>query len=628
MAGLSSRQLAIATILLVALSVGAFGRVVENGYAFQAVPLVQLNPLVRPDASVAAIFSSPYWSPEIAPGHGLYRPLSVLSFQLTRRLQADPIALDHAIDLGLHALCSLALLIFLAQMGTPFGVALTLSAIFVLHPVQTEVVASLVGRSDLLATLFALLALVLALSRRARGPLLGVGLFVLFSLSLLAKESAVTLFVLLPACWAARASWRGTPWAEIARHALGLALCLFLALVCNVILREAVLGNLLISEPAPFQDGLTGFFEVRWRALAYATLFGQKLLWPLPLLPDYLTGVIPTKGFALNLRAAIAGVALLASFAWAGWGGWQHRTLTRGQLGIVLFWIAIAPVSNLILQLGTPFGERLLYFPMLFLLLAAVDLPLWERVRIPSLGSVPRVWPVWILLWILLGFSSATRIADWKDDRTLFEAAVGDCPENYESQFAYANIVYRSGLPADRDRAKAAMVAAARIIPSAYTPRVALGVMAQEEGNDEQALARFEEAWARADSIPDLEQQAAALNLARTYRRLEKFQALEAFIEPVAAAHPDWSELEAELIDYWRSRGRLDQVLAIHERALERDPADQARWRQVIWAELKLGQDQRAAERLAVAPVGTVTELFKRQLQRDGLSLPVAASTP
>ena len=119
MAGLSSRQLAIATLLLVVLSVGAFGRVVENGYAFDAVPLVQLNPLVRPDASVAAIFSSPYWSPEIAPGRGLYRPLSVLTFQLTRRLQDDPIALDHAIDLGLHALCGLALLVFLAQMGRP-----------------------------------------------------------------------------------------------------------------------------------------------------------------------------------------------------------------------------------------------------------------------------------------------------------------------------------------------------------------------------------------------------------------------------------------------------------------------------------------------------------------------------
>ena len=117
------------------------------------------------------------------------------------------------------------------------------------------------------------------------------------------------------------------------------------------------------------------------------------------------------------------------------------------------------------------------------------------------------------------------------------------------------------------------------------------------------------------------------MNLARTYRRLDQLEELEAFIEPVAAAHPDWSELEAELIDYWRSRGRLDQVLAIHERALERDPADQARWRQVIWAELKLGQDQRAAERLAAAPAGTVTELFKLQLRHDGLSLPLVGSS-
>jgi hypothetical protein len=620
MDGPSPRQLAAALLLLSVLGAATYGSVVDNGYAFDAFYTVRDNPQVRPDVPLAEVFSSPYWTGERSGGRGLYRPLSVLSFQLTRRVWDEPVAVDHAIDLGFHVLCCLALLAFLMQMGARFGVALTLAVVFLLHPVQTEVVASLVGRTDLLATLFALLALNLALARRISGPLLWIGVWGFFSLSLLAKESAVNLLLILPACWAARALWRGASLADAARGAFPLALGLGLALTCNLVVRQMVLGDLFVSESAMHNDSALGFFELRWRALAFASLYAQKLLWPHPLLPDYLSGVVSVSGFGLHVRALAAGAMMVGSIAWPAWAWVRHRRLTRIHLGIVLFWLAMAPVSNLIIQIGTPFGERLLYFPLIFLLLGAIDLPIWSPVSVSGLDQVPKSWPVWAVLAVAMGMLSAARIPEWKNNRSLFEAAVRDCPENYYSQLSFgATLMRDGGGPRERELTLKAFRAAAENRPDAYPPWSLLGQLAYAERDFLTARSHFEEANGRATGR---EREPSLLNLSRTYRALEEFELLESLMVPEAKAHPEWNELQRELGDYWISRDRIPEALAQFERVLLMDPQDRTAWRIIIWAHLSLGQNEQAIERLESAPPGTVDYKFRLKLERDGLALP------
>jgi tetratricopeptide (TPR) repeat protein len=621
MGGPSLRQIAVALLLLGVLGLATHGRVVENDYAFDAFYIVRDNPQVRPDVSIVEVFSSPYWSGEAASGRGLYRPLSVLSFQLTHRVWEEPVAVDHALDLGLHVLCCLALLAFLMQMGARFGVALTLSVVFLLHPVQTEVVASLVGRTDLLATLFALLALNFALARRVSGPWLWIGIWALFSMSLLAKESTANLMLLLPACWAARELWRGTLPAEAIRGALPMVCCLGLAVACNLALRQAVLGDLLVAEAAVYDDESRGFFELRWRALAFTSLYAQKLIWPHPLLPDYLTGVVPIAGFGLNLRALLGGAMILGSAAWPAWAWFRDRSLTRVHLGILLFWIAIAPVSNLIVQIGTPFGERLLYFPLIFLLLSAIDLPLWRPVRVAGLGMGPKFWPAFAVVAIAMGMLSAARIPEWKNNLSLFRAAIRDCPENYYSQMSFgATLMREGGGPYERDLTLKAFTAAARIRPDSFSPPSMLGQLAYAEGDYPTARSYLEQANDRARGR---ERKPAALNLSRTYQAMEQFALVESLLVPLAQAHPEWIELQRELGDYWMSRGRIADALAQFERVLLAQPRDRTLWRAIIRAHLHLEQNEQAIQRLEAAPPGTVDYKFKLQLERDGLALPI-----
>jgi len=624
MIGPSLRQLVVAALLLGVLGLATHGSVVGNDYAFDAFYTVRDNPQVRADASLGEIFSSPYWAAELAPGRGLYRPISVLSFQLTRRVWDEPVSVDHAIDLGLHVLCSLALFAFLMQMGARFGVGLTLAILFLLHPVQTEVVASLVGRCDLLATLFALFALNLGLARRVSGPWLWIGLAGLFSLSLLSKESAVNLFVLLPACWAARALWRGTSIPEAIRGVFPLALSLALALACHLVLRQWVLQDMAVSEFAMPGDAALGFFELRLRALAFASLYPQKLLWPHPLLPDYLSVVVPVEGFGFSVRALVTVVLILASLAWPIWAWLRHRSLTRVHLGVLLFWIAIAPVSNLVIQIGTPFGERLLYFPLIFLLLAAIDLPLWRPVRRAGLELGPRLWPAWAALAVVFGLLSATRMHEWKDNHSLFQAAARDCPDNYYSQMSLGATLIREGGGAyERDLTLKAFEAAGRIRPDAYSPWAMLGQLALAEGDYPTARTHLEHAhqFARDDEL-----EPSTVNLSRAYDALKDFERVESLLVPAARDHQGWLVVQRELADYWLARGRIPEALAQFERVLGNEPEDKTAWRAVIWAHLTLGQNEQALQRLEAAPPGTVDYKFKLQLRHDGLNLPVVRS--
>jgi hypothetical protein len=294
--------------------------------------------------------------------------------------------------------------------------------------------------------------------------------------------------------------------------------------------------------------------------------------------------------------------------------------LSRVQLGILLFWISIAPVSNLVIQIGTPFGERLLYFPLVFLLLTAVDLLIWCSLRDANLKRGPKLWPAWVVLGVGLGLLSAIRIPEWKDNRSLFRAAVRDCPGYYYSQMAYGGLLLRSGNSVyERELALSSFAAATRITPDAYAPWATLGSVAYMEENDRQASSHFENARARTTGR-DREQ--AVVNLSRGYPALKEFGQAESLLVPAAQDHPGWIEVQPELGDFWWLRGRVREGIFQFERVLVKEPLDPSLWRALIRADLRLGDNEKARLRLQSSPPGTVNGEFRRQLARDGFALP------
>ena len=124
------------------------------------LPSIDLKGAFAPPAGLAQ------WSYEY------YRPLTVLSFLADRALSGRDPAGYHRTVWILHALCAGAVYLLGIRLVRPHAAALGAS-IFAVFPLSAESVGWISGRSDVLATLFGVLAAALALDPGGTGASAG-----------------------------------------------------------------------------------------------------------------------------------------------------------------------------------------------------------------------------------------------------------------------------------------------------------------------------------------------------------------------------------------------------------------------------------------------------------------------
>jgi 4-amino-4-deoxy-L-arabinose transferase-like glycosyltransferase len=124
-----------------------------------------------------------------------FRPLTFLSHALDWRIWGPNPAGFHLTNLLLHA--ANAMLVYrLAHRLFPGSAALVAGLFFAVHPSAHEVVYWIAARFDLLATFFVLVALACLTRRGAAWFAAGLATF---AMALLAKESAISLLIIVPA---------------------------------------------------------------------------------------------------------------------------------------------------------------------------------------------------------------------------------------------------------------------------------------------------------------------------------------------------------------------------------------------------------------------------------------------
>ena len=99
---------------LVAMSVGmlAFVNTLPNGFVFDDHPAIEHNPSVQHASGWTTMLRTDFWGTPAgsARSHGSYRPLTVLTLWLNRRLDAAGGARGfHAVNVLLHGLATLLL---------------------------------------------------------------------------------------------------------------------------------------------------------------------------------------------------------------------------------------------------------------------------------------------------------------------------------------------------------------------------------------------------------------------------------------------------------------------------------------------------------------------------------------
>jgi protein O-mannosyl-transferase len=413
-----------------------------NRWALDDIPIIYYNALVHALSGTWRAFVSPYWPRELA--GQLYRPLAIASYALDWSI--GKVAWFHAVNLLWHAGVSVMVAV-LARRWSGKRAALVSGLLFAVHPVHVEAVANVVGRAELMAALFALLAVYAALGRDSLGwsaaALVG---------GLLSKENAAVIPGLIVWGWMlglARPS---------RRRMLGYLLTWIAVAAAYGVTRQTILNPLArIENIAPVFVGASPW-AIRLTAVAAFADVARLLVFPLTLRVDYSPAERTLVTSPLDPRFALGLLCL------AAWGGLVALAWRRGRRveAFGLGWIAIAllPVANLVFPAGFLVAERTLYLPSAGLVLAVgawlADLAP-ERVRVAVAALV-----------VAGGVRTALRVPVWRDATSVILSELEDSPRSYDGPARMVGVYLSGGKPEKAIEAYRASIAIYDRFPWVY----------------------------------------------------------------------------------------------------------------------------------------------------------------
>jgi len=396
-----------------------------NRFAMDDLYVIALNPLVRSASGLWRAFGGPYWPPNF--GGKMYRPLVVASFGLDHLVGG--VGWFHAVNILWHAATSVAVAV-LARRWLTWQSALVAGLVFAAHPVHVEAVANVVGRGELMAAVFVILAVYAALAHDRLGWSAAA-----LSLGLLSKENAAVAPALIAVGWMLGL---GRPQGGRRRIACYVATWIAIAVAYGAV-RLAVLQPYARWEAlAPVFLGATTL-QRRVTAIAALADVARLLVFPRTLRVDYSPNEFTVVTSVADQRFLLG---LAAFLAWAGltWWAWRRRREHPVEvLGLAWVGIAFLPVANLIFPTGILIAERTLYLPS-----AGLALALGAWLRAPSRPQ----WIAFSVILALAGVRSAVRVPIWRDDRAVTVSILDDSPASYRGPARTASLLQGAGQPA------------------------------------------------------------------------------------------------------------------------------------------------------------------------------------
>ena len=346
------------------LAIACYANTLEGELFLDDRPAIVENVYVL-DGDPVAIFTHPSWwgtQTKIT----TWRPLTTLSFAVNHALGGLEPRGYHVVNVLLHAAVSTT---FLAVLGAlvPWMTAVAAAVVFAVHPVHTEVVASVVGRAELLAAFgffaawWCLLAADAARTRTPPGPVraLEAAGVVVFLAAMLAKENAIALLPVLIFTDVVRAGPAGI--GATLRRRLPRYAALALVAVLFVAVRVRLSGELTPAIPPLDNPLVTLAAASRWMtAIAVAAYYALRLVFPLWLSADYTAWQIAPVTTPLDPRF-LAGLAALLAVLGGIWWGRERDQPTA--LGLGLMAIPFLLISNLVFLIATIMAERWIYLP-------------------------------------------------------------------------------------------------------------------------------------------------------------------------------------------------------------------------------------------------------------------------
>ena len=432
-------------LLLAIISFLVYANTLGNDFNLDDTYYTAGNPLTTDGISaIPRIFSEATFYDGSGAGFD-YRPVAAASFAIQHEFfGASPFA-GHFINILIYLLTILVIFKLLLKWYTAANritICFLITLLFLLHPLHTEIVASIKSRDELLSLLFCLLSLSVAFKylgnnvENGKFYLLPLAML-LFALGLLSKYSILPFFFIYPLSLY-----------FYGRLSLKKSVVVFVILLLILISCQALKASVLPSLDRSFSITENALVSEQYTLLhRIGTSFyimGRYLLlhvFPKDLVFYYGANYVKVVTFSnvLALFSLFFHIALLI---------YCVKNLTKRSLlvfGILLYGTSMLVFSNLIELAPGMMAERFTYasslgFCIVFVLLISI---FYQK-----LISITKISPLFIVLFFAAAYTMRTyaRNQDWKNKDTLFAHDVQVADNSAMVNFLYGDWLLASAI--------------------------------------------------------------------------------------------------------------------------------------------------------------------------------------
>ncbi len=414
-------------LLLVTITFLVYYDSFNNSFIYDDYHFIVENKAIR-NFNVRSIISNFTDRDSVSSSEGLskdvWRPLMTTSFAIDYKFWKLNSRFYHIENTIWHAanvvLVYIATFLILNNGLTAF----VTSVVFAIHPVQTEAVTWISGRSNLIFLLFFLLSFIFHIRNRRRKNLLDYSFSLIsFTLSLLSKEMGIVLPLILILYDLHFSNERD----------LKYYFPFFLIGAFYIFARFSVLGVVAQKE-----EWWGGSIYYNFLAMLKAIVtYLRLLLFPVNLKIGYLAGI---PKFILDKDMIIAiSILFLVAIVYLV----LHRNKTL-SFYILWFFIALVPVYNIV-PFKAVMAERFLYLPLIGF--ASVFGIFFSKVK----GTVRYIF---IFILIMYGVGTISRNVEWRDELTFYMQDAIHSPTNPKSHY---NLGYAYAKEAEKNAASKKM---------------------------------------------------------------------------------------------------------------------------------------------------------------------------
>jgi Flp pilus assembly protein TadD len=567
----------------------------SHNYVLDDFSVIKENIIVKKGTSaIPEIFKTHYRQ-----GYGyvqgnLYRPLALSLFAIQWELAPDSPSFAHAFNILLYGILIAVLFLFLNHIFKNELISFLASLLFAAHPIHTEVVANIKSIDDIMAFLCFLIAMLFLFKNLETKKLkhLTISITLIF-IGFLSKESTVTFLAVIPLILILFKAFN-------LKKAIIKTFAYLIPFAAYLAMRTGVLGSISGDKTVAKIDNM--LLAAPNKAIEIATaiklmgLYVWKLILPHPLMNDYSLNQISFSNFSdiyviLSLVTYSTMIFFLIRF-------WKKNQII--VFGIAFFLINIALYSNLVLTIGTSFGERLLFIPSLgfcIILAYLIHLPFKNKqFGLLSLKNKPLL--ICSVILALYSFKTIDRNKAWENNFSLYSTDVKNCSNSARCQYYY-------GLGLMKEKAI--------LLPEGQEKNQLLHKSIQAFTRAIEILPKYSDAWGqRGLAYYRLKQHEAAIydynqstkynpnnattwsNLGSLYFQTQKYQEAKYAYEQAIRTNPNHIDALANYASTLGTLGEFNTAITYFKKAVALNPNEPSYYQYIGITYQSLGNQQQA----------------------------------